>query len=442
MQKQFKKFSLLSLIVISFAFVIVFSINSSNVYAAASGTADGTYDFSGPLKVNNSGGAGYAIFADKFVVSNGFAITGTQLWSENQQAPDTTGTLVIKAAGTSTCKTFTFKDLGISAYGTSGNLTSLSVVLKDLGGATIATLSKSGTVNLTTTASQLSSLLGESTYNYNNVASITITWKFANTLAPSNLNFDHITIANVVGADVTPPTVSDGTISTSGITATGVTLNWTKATDAVSAQGALQYQVYRSSSNNLGTVANIETNGTAIGSYTANIGTYSVTGLTEGTTYYFNVIVKDEAGNKTAYTTKQVVTLDVTAPVVSVGALSTSGITGTGVTLNWTKATDAVSAQGALQYQMYRSSSNNLGTVANIETNGTAIGSYTANIGTYSVTGLTESTTYYFNVIVKDEAGNKTAYTTKQVVTLDVTAPVVSNSTLGASSITGTGVTL
>ncbi|WP_240421852.1 fibronectin type III domain-containing protein, partial [Paenibacillus periandrae] len=66
---------------------------------------------------------------------------------------------------------------------------------------------------------------------------------------------------------------------------------------------------------------------------------------------------------------------------------------------------------------VYQSSSNNLDTVANIETNGTAVGSYTADIGTYSVTGLTESTTYYFNVIVKDEAGNKTAYTTKQVTT-------------------------
>ncbi|WP_240422197.1 fibronectin type III domain-containing protein, partial [Paenibacillus periandrae] len=250
------------------------------------------------------------------------------------------------------------------------------------------------------------------------------------------------TMKQVVTSDITAPAVSDGTISMAGITATEVTLNWTKATDTVSATSALQYQVYRSSSNNLNTVANIEANGTAVGSYTTDIGTYSVTGLTESTTYYFNVIVKDEAGNKTAYTMKQVVTSDITAPAVSDGTLSTSGITATEVTLNWTKATDAVTAPSALQYQVYQSSSNNLDTVANIETNGTAVGSYTADIGTYSVTGLMESTTYYFNVIVKDEAGNKTAYTTKQVVTSDITAPAVSDGTLSTSGITATEVTL
>ena len=47
---------------------------------------------------------------------------------------------------------------------------------------------------------------------------------------------------------------------------------------------------------------NAENNGTAAGSYAANIATKSVTGLSAGTTYYFNVIVQDEAGNKAAYT--------------------------------------------------------------------------------------------------------------------------------------------
>lgn len=59
------------------------------------------------------------------------------------------------------------------------------------------------------------------------------------------------------------------------------------------------------------------------------------------------------AGNKTAYTTKQVVTSDITAPVFSVGTISTTGITATEVTLNLTKATDTVSAPSALQYQVY-----------------------------------------------------------------------------------------
>ncbi|MEC0232397.1 S-layer homology domain-containing protein, partial [Paenibacillus alba] len=121
--------------------------------------------------------------------------------------------------------------------------------------------------------------------------------------------------------------------------------------------------------------------------------------------------------NKTAYTMKQVVTADVTAPVVSDGTIGATRLTDTEVTLNWTKALDAVSAQGMLQYQVYQSSSDNLDTIANIEANGTVIGSYAADIGTFDVTGLTASSAYYFNVIVKDEWGNKTVYTTKQVTT-------------------------
>ncbi|ATW28166.1 beta strand repeat-containing protein [Candidatus Formimonas warabiya] len=108
--------------------------------------------------------------------------------------------------------------------------------------------------------------------------------------------------------DITAPEVADSTIRTSGLSDTSVTLSWNKATDDVSAQSALQYMVYRSDSNHIDTVVNIEANGTAVGSYAADINTKQITGLTAGTTYYFNVVVKDEAGNKTAYTMKEVTT--------------------------------------------------------------------------------------------------------------------------------------
>ncbi|HRW56856.1 MAG TPA: hypothetical protein P5185_03690, partial [Oscillospiraceae bacterium] len=110
------------------------------------------------------------------------------------------------------------------------------------------------------------------------------------------------------GSDTTAPAVTDTAITASNLTITGVTLSWNKATDDTSAQTALEYLVYRSSSNNLDTVTNIEANGTAVGSYAADIATKDITGLSAGTTYYFNVIVKDEAGNKTCYTTESVTT--------------------------------------------------------------------------------------------------------------------------------------
>jgi len=61
-----------------------------------------------------------------------------------------------------------------------------------------------------------------------------------------------------------------------------------------------------------------------------------------------------------------------------------------------------------LKYYVYQSISDNIATV----TDGTE------DIGTYSVTGLTAETNYYFNIIVEDEAGNKSAYTTKTETTV------------------------
>ncbi|MCG9967459.1 S-layer homology domain-containing protein [Pelotomaculum terephthalicicum JT] len=114
--------------------------------------------------------------------------------------------------------------------------------------------------------------------------------------------------------DTTPPAVADGTIIASGLTHNGVTLSWSKATDDVSPQGALQYLVYFSYSDNIGTVTDAVYKGTAIGDYATDIGTKEITGLDGNTTYYFNVIVMDETGNKTAYTMKSVTT-EATPPV-------------------------------------------------------------------------------------------------------------------------------
>lgn len=115
----------------------------------------------------------------------------------------------------------------------------------------------------------------------------------------------------VIPTSSTPPSPSDttapevgngGSITTSKVLPTSITLSWTKGTDNKTEQSNLKYLAYYSTSNNLDTVDNIESNGTAVGSYISNIDTVDVTGLFEDTTYYFNVIVKDEAGNKSAYT--------------------------------------------------------------------------------------------------------------------------------------------
>ena len=90
---------------------------------------------------------------------------------------------------------------------------------------------------------------------------------------------------------------------------------------------------------------------------------------------------------------------DTTAPTFS-GSISTSSITSSSVALSWSKASDKVTAQANLQYQVqYKKSSASTWTTAK---------SYTANITSFTVTGLSASTAYNFRVTVKDEAGNTT----------------------------------
>ena len=55
---------------------------------------------------------------------------------------------------------------------------------------------------------------------------------------------------------------------------------------------------------------------------------------------------------------------------------------------------------------------------------GTAVGSYATSITSSIATGLLVNTIYYFNVIVKDEAGNKSIYTK-----INVSAPIAASTT-------------
>ncbi|MDP1395385.1 S-layer homology domain-containing protein [Lysinibacillus capsici] len=114
-----------------------------------------------------------------------------------------------------------------------------------------------------------------------------------------------------------PPTITNGAITSSNITTSGVQLDWAKASDDITAQEDLEYQVYQSSSNNIDTVSTIELNGTPLGGYTKDSNSFNVTGLAANTTYYFNIIVKDTNGNKSAYLMQEVTTLALNKPPTS-----------------------------------------------------------------------------------------------------------------------------
>lgn len=105
----------------------------------------------------------------------------------------------------------------------------------------------------------------------------------------------------VLPSDTVPPEISNKTLAVGGVTENGATLSWTKATDNKSLQEKLQYLLYYSSQNNLASIEEIEANGTPVGSFETDIASKAVTGLVTNSTYYFNVIVIDELGNKSVY---------------------------------------------------------------------------------------------------------------------------------------------
>ncbi|MBM7567833.1 InlB B-repeat-containing protein [Paenibacillus sacheonensis] len=110
-----------------------------------------------------------------------------------------------------------------------------------------------------------------------------------------------IPVRNAASVDVTPPAIANPALTAANITETGVTLSWARATDNLSKQAELQYQVYQISSRTAVTVSAVEAGGVRIGTYTADMDTKQVTDLYDGQTYNFTVIVKDKDGRKSIY---------------------------------------------------------------------------------------------------------------------------------------------
>ena len=255
------------------------------------------------------------------------------------------------------------------------------------------------------------------------------------------------TSATAAVPDTTAPMPGGGgTIITSNIGYNTARLSWTVATDDVSAQSQLMYEVRRSSTNNIDTVLRAEAYGSIVQAYSPNLSTVVMNGLTPETTYYFNVIVKDAAGNRSAYAQKSVTTtafVDTVAPTPGSGGAITSLVGPTDATLTWNRATDNASTQTQLLYEVRRSSANNIDTVARAEANGTVVQNYTSDLNSAVVSGLSVGSTNYFNVIVKDAAGNKNQYQTATVTTAaDRTAPAPGNSGRMSSSATSSSITI
>lgn len=206
--------------------------NAVFTFNNAYGAADGAYDFGGLNDFYDSAGVGYARLGDKFKVGN-FVF---KRWKSCNTGPLTAlfmnsstsaATAIIKAEGGAVCKTFTFKDLGISASAAGQSFQSLDIVLKDVNGATINVLSLGGSTAFSTdSVTSISALYGQGPWSIDGVAEIDIIFVLKNGMPAYNLSLENITLANVTGASVPLPVVS-GISPSSGSTFGGTSVTIT-----------------------------------------------------------------------------------------------------------------------------------------------------------------------------------------------------------------------
>jgi endonuclease I/chitodextrinase len=158
----------------------------------------------------------------------------------------------------------------------------------------------------------------------------------------------------------------------STITASSIDITWSASSDN---EGISKYEIY----------ANGILNGE-----TSSIN-YTVSGLTDNTSYSIAVLAKDFSGNKSALSAAVTGTTltDTETPTVPTNVTIT-GQSGTSFTVNWNASSDNSAVVG---YDIF--------------VDGNLKG--TTNTATYTVTGLSVSTTYSVRVLAKDAANNVSA---------------------------------
>jgi hypothetical protein len=256
----------------------------------------------------------------------------------------------------------------------------------------------------------------------------------------SDSNQEHSLFRN----DNIPPTPGKK-ITVTQKTPQNMAATWDASSDYETLQKNLQYKLVYSMRNDIGTVDSAETNGTVIMGWTPGTLSRQVKGLSATGTYYFTVLVRDEAGNTAVYIPQSLSTSDSNLPAANAGMrdeagnkaifpprkpsvhdantpqvesdLTVSEISFDSATVSWEPADDDVTTPDRLQYKVIYSTSRDIDNVKDAENNGQTAMEWTANITSHRINGLEPSTTYYIVTLVRDEAGNTSLYEPHEVTT-------------------------
>jgi hypothetical protein len=215
-------------------------------------------------------------------------------------------------------------------------------------------------------------------------------------------------------SDVYAPIISNPAISFSFITETSINLLWNPAVDNATQQSNLLYKVYKSLNSDIENYNNALANGTPCNEWTQNINTLTISQISPSDTNRFNVFVKDESGNISQYamvSTDGPANTDAIQPVISNKLINVSFFTENSIMVYWNAASDNITQQFNLFYKVFFSTNElNINSITTIETGTTPFNDWSENLLAAEITGLNPDTSYYINVLVKDEAGNKNIY--------------------------------
>ncbi len=253
-----------------------------------------------------------------------------------------------------------------------------------------------------------------------------------------------LNVFTTAAADVTPP-AAVGNLSVSSPAPTSLTVSWTSPGDDGSTGTANAYDLRRSTSSiNSGNFSSAtQVSGMPGPAVAGTAQSKVVTGLLEGTTYYFALKTQDEVPNISAISNVvSGTTLDGTAPA-AVADLAVTGTTASTVSLSWTSPGDDGSTGTATSYDLrYSLSSINSGNFSGAsQATGEPAPAVAGTGQTFTLTGLTPSTTYYICLKTVDEASNASAVSnvpTGATIALDTTPPAaVANLSTGSRSSSG-----
>jgi hypothetical protein len=228
--------------------------------------------------------------------------------------------------------------------------------------------------------------------------------------AAGNVDRNTTKVHSKPGPDVTPP-VFAGCTGAVAKDAGSITVTWSLATDDVSPQTAIEYDLYAST-----TPGGENFSGTPNNTYT-NVTSGLVTGLSPGTTWYIVCRAKDATGNQDKNTSEvsDKTLLDSTPPVFA-GITSVDGVAADTATLHWAAATDNLTDPADIVYVVYQRDKDATPPTYPATPAATTKGGVTS----FAVTGLASSKGYCWNVHAKDTAGNEDKNTVEQCATTQI----------------------